>query len=131
MNKADAFEKLRKLTVAQLVLLKLSWHYPKGLRPKDIAKFIKKVKPVKRAESQVSRCLKNFRTAGVVTKIKTKDGKDKRGLWTITNNGLKKVRYYWLTGLVPTDLMNPYVLEHVRIRRKIVDEDGNVKYIYI
>ena len=120
----EVAEIFKKLKINELILLYLAYHYSAGVKREDIERFIRYYKPG-RSSSTIGVHLSELLRKGFIKRVK-------RGYYAITVQGLRKVRWYWLSGRLPLPRERlPLAVDKVRCKVRKKKEDGSFEIVYI
>jgi len=118
---AEIFKKLR---IRELILLYLAYHYPVDVKREDIEEFIRYYKPG-RSSGAIGVHLRTLLSKGLIKRVK-------RGYYSITVHGLRRVRWYWLTGRIPLPREKlPLAVDSVRCKVRRKKDDGSFEIVYV
>jgi len=117
----EILRNMEELTTKRLIVIILGMYYPLPLRTSHVYEEIRSIKPL--SMGHVYRTMVELRIFGKVKRVK-------RGWHTLTMSGLKYLRWLWLKGYLPDELVNP-AIHTVRVKEKIVRPDGTEEVILL
>ena len=121
---AEVNKILMKLNVRELILLFLAYNYPVELKREEIERFVHYYKP-STSKSAISNKLTELKEKGLIKRVR-------RGYYVITVHGLRRVRWYWLTGRIPLPRERlPLAVDRVRCKVRRKKDDGSYEIIYL
>ena len=117
----EIIRQLEKLTTKRLIAVVLNLYYPEPVKFSTIVNIVRSIRPY--SVPGIEKSLMKMKVSGIVSK-------KGYGLYTLTQSGLKYVRWLWIKKHIPTEVLNPAV-HSVRVKQKVVKKDGSVEFVLL
>jgi len=119
---ARIVDELAKLPTRVIVLVAANMYYPNPVKLSHIVDIVSSIKNV--SPNTIRSTVNKLRVSGHLTRRGT-------GYYVITPSGLAYIKYLWaVEGVIPDEVVS-VPARNMRIKRKIVREDGTIDWVEI